>query len=236
MSKLKIPEVGEYVRGIGRLILVTQNERDGGTDYIFEDVTAKAQACLRGKVLSEFGESWDFIGHLSSVPATYDDAMGWMKKMEVKPLEANHVRVVMCRSLSRKRPKTGLADEYCRNFYNHQYRAFEQTSGCRWRLPENQSITVWDSAESETLDMDAVRAIAAKPWDGLPASVMPADTVKVRADIGSCHSCGRYTRDEEPLGVFEIELGSSHVTGARVCKPCARELVRQLSDAIGRNE
>lgn len=237
MSALKIPALGEYVRGIGRLILVTQNERDGGTDYIFEDVTAKYQVCLRGRVLSESETSWDFVGHLSSVESTYVDAVKRMQELQIKPREDNHVRIQMCRRLSRKRTKTAERDEYARNPYDHAYRHFEEiTSGFRWHLPDDQRSIVWDSAESETLDMDAVRAIAAKPWDGLPTSVMPVDTVKVRPGIGSCHSCGRYTRDEEPLRVFEIGLGSSHVTSVRVCKPCARELVRQLSDAIGRNE
>lgn len=237
MSALKIPVVGEYVRGLGKVIAITFNERDGGTDYIFEEVTAAWAICLKGTVIHDCNTLWDFSGRLSSVASAAEEAAAWLKRMDLKPGDANHVRVEMTRKLYRKRPKTDNQDAYCYNSCDREYRDFKALStGSRWDLPDEQEHIVWDSATSPAYDPAIAQKLADEPWAGLPDTFLPVDSVNVTPGLadamGSCKSCKRRESGGSPLRVFELVFGDKISFSLCVCQPCGRELMRKLGDAM----
>lgn len=71
---LRIPEVGEYVRTLGRLVKVEEIPQPTLVDYIFEEVSATVRSLAGGRPLNEHGSFNEYYGEGTAVEAAIKEA------------------------------------------------------------------------------------------------------------------------------------------------------------------
>ena len=140
-DELKLPKVGEYVRGVGTLVEIdTPPPPPPQKDYIFEESTARIEVRRNGLVMNTHGTRWDYYGLGTSVETAIHDAKKLAKDEGYTPQSECALVVVKIVSYIRKRPG---AQE---NSDDPKYREFKALDhGCRLDLPPDSESVVWSS-------------------------------------------------------------------------------------------
>lgn len=141
-EKPRIPEVGEYVRGCGKLVEikdVTPPVKEV-TGYIFESLQATVQLWLNGRHVEDFGTFNDFYGLETCLKTAIEEA----GKLQEKYGPAAEFKIVKhtyysCSGLLHPEQET--------NFYDRKYRGFRKmTDGYDYsKVPENKTELYWTS-------------------------------------------------------------------------------------------
>ena len=136
-KQLKIPEVGEYLRHVGRLVKIENSKPlpPPPDDYIFEETEYKMFMKRNGEILKGFGAFMD---------EAKDDAIKEMtdyaKSHNITKDSEVELVVVEERIQYRMRPT------HRRNFYAEAYTDFEVIdTGSRRGLPEPKLKVIWSS-------------------------------------------------------------------------------------------
>lgn len=140
MSKLKLPEVGQFVRQYGKLLEiqdVTPPPTEKLIDYIFEIREATIQGHLDNQVVKVFGTMHGIYGETTAVKNAIDESL----RLAVKWPSIEMV-VVQHTSWRRMRPAiTGRE-----NFYDKRQVAFDAlASGACAGLQTDKYEEVWSS-------------------------------------------------------------------------------------------
>lgn len=140
-AALKIPEIGEYVRGTGTLVAIEQPEVVvPPLEFIFRRVSAHCEVRLNGVKLNEIEGFWDFYGLETSVQSAIAAANEYAHKNKIdekSELEVVAVRLTYCTRMHKK-----LGE----NFYAKEYFDFSQMDhGSSWNVPEKTWDLVWSS-------------------------------------------------------------------------------------------
>jgi hypothetical protein len=149
MSDLKIPQVGEYIRNVGKLIKVEDElpaPPPPTKDYIFEDIEAKCELYLKsnGELLDKLGTINDFYGRETSVTTAIEEMKEYAKKRNITKDSELEVRVTKVVSLTRMKPINQEA------FYAKGYRDFQSREwGSKYQLPDPVETIVWSSKNEE---------------------------------------------------------------------------------------
>ena len=141
----RIPEVGEYVRGAGKLIAVVDSRPvpPPPKDYIFQSICARFEVRRRGKVLDTGSTYNDFYGLETSVAAAIESAKEYVASEEIAPDSELEVVVVRVVEYGRMRPNMRDVDG---SVYDRRFRTFDYVQpGCKWDVPEDVETDVWSS-------------------------------------------------------------------------------------------
>lgn len=148
----RLPEVGEYVRGTGKLVAIetipAPPQPPPETDWIFERITARGELHRNGAVLDAEAVStfWDFDGPETSVSFCVAEARQYCAKHAIAP--ESEVEVVVVRVVSYDRRRPGLFRE---NVYDRSMANFEAVA--KWRpVPEPRESVVWSSRHPEGVE------------------------------------------------------------------------------------
>lgn len=141
-KQLKIPEVGEFLRGVGVLVKIEDGEPvpPPPKDYIFEDITARCEMRLNGEVIQEIETLNDHYGLETSVKTAIEEMKNYAKRRGITDKSDVEVVVVRVASQHRMMPKNR------ESYYASGYMDFESLryGSCR-DLPEDVETVVWTS-------------------------------------------------------------------------------------------
>lgn len=135
----RLPEVGEYVRGKGRLVEVQDVTKPvvPEFDYVFEQQEARIEWRVNGKQIKDGATFNDFYGEGTCVTHAIEQA-----KSIVHNLGECDVEIVVVKVVSQIRMRPNGRE----NFYAKEFRDFKYLeSGCAWNLPEPVEEVVWSS-------------------------------------------------------------------------------------------
>jgi len=146
LKDLKIPQVGEFVRHIGKLVVIETVQPPPPPkpekDYIFEEIEARCELRLNGEIIKHLETLNDFYGLGTSVESAIKAMKEYADKRHIN--KNSDVEVVVMRRVYqvRKRPITR------RNFYSDEYFDFEAIErGATLNLPKPVETVVWTSKE-----------------------------------------------------------------------------------------
>jgi hypothetical protein len=178
----KITKTGDFVRGVGRLIMIEivppPPQPPPKTHYVFEEIKARTEIRLGQEVIKEIQTLNDFYGEGTAVETSIEEAKDMAKKLGIGPKSELEIVVVEVREQKRSLLET---DPLIKNsFYDKAYRAFKDIEGCGSRkgLPERDypldirkglslSEAVGDSVKgSDEIDLCFVRveSVAESHW------------------------------------------------------------------------
>jgi hypothetical protein len=142
-TELKIPEVGEYVRHLGRLVKiedVTPVPPPPERDYIFEDIEARCELIYRDEVLRHVATFNDFYGFETSVENAIKEMKEYAEKKQITKDSELEVRITKVVSQIRMKPTNQ------KNFYAPIYCDFEYKNiGRDSNLPDPIETIVWST-------------------------------------------------------------------------------------------
>ena len=146
-EELKIPEVGEYVRNMGRLIKIEDIVPPPppiDKDYIFEDIEAKCELIYKGTFIKSLGIFNDFYGIGTSVETAIKEMKEYATEMEIT--EESDLEVRITKVVSQVRMQSVDRE----NIYKKGYKDFETKKwGSKQNLPEPIETIVWISKTGE---------------------------------------------------------------------------------------
>lgn len=145
--KQRTPLLGEYVRGVGTLVLVDvippPPPPPPKTVYIFAAITAHCEVRRKGRKLDEFNSVWDFYGLAHSVEDSIRVAQNYCRDEEVTPQSDIEVVVVKETSFAARYQLPG------ENFYDKEFFQFDGENDYpelrRFPVPEMVKEVVWSS-------------------------------------------------------------------------------------------
>lgn len=143
-KQLKIPEVGEYLRGTGTLIKIEKIQRSPESfveyEYIFERITATGEMRRKGKTIQTFSTFWDHYGLNTSVEQCIDDMKHFAEDEDIN--KNSEVELVVIKTTTHRR----FVPVPRYNFYSPQHISFDTiVIGYRANLPPEKSEIVWSS-------------------------------------------------------------------------------------------
>lgn len=141
-SMPRIPKIGEYVRGFGRLL-----EKEDVTpptvqvyDYIFEGTSARLEGRINGHVVKTYST---FYGENTCVKHAISEAMDALKRLGESDFELVVVKIT---KRSRMRPTQDV------HFYDRKFRQFMHLECGRKRdLPDEVEEDVWSSFRKDVI-------------------------------------------------------------------------------------
>jgi len=145
-KELTIPQVGEFVRHIGKLVAIEAIQPPPPKleeDYIFEELEARCELRLNGEVIKHLGTLNDFYGLESCVDSAIKEMEEYTSSRNIT--QNNDVEVVVIRKAYqvRKRPTTR------KNYFSDEHFGFEPIAhGATFNLPEPIETVVWSSKET----------------------------------------------------------------------------------------
>ena len=142
---LKRPEMGQYVRGLGRFVEMVHKPvpPKPPDDFVFEEIHAQARlldpnwCCIK-----EYSTFWDFRHEGSSIEDAIDCAKEQAGKLNLGPSSDLRIIVIKTTSRTRKQPQR----KEC--VYSRKYEDFKADDcgyGCKVGMPDDVEETVWDS-------------------------------------------------------------------------------------------
>jgi hypothetical protein len=140
-TKCKIPQIGDFVRGVGTLVDVqTEEPTPPKKDYIFENIDSKCELRRNGKVLDELGTYNDYYGLGTGVKTAIKEMKEYCKEEVITSASEVEVVILMQVSQVRMRP---IGRE---NFYTKEWIEFQSLDwGSKRDLPEPTEEIVWSS-------------------------------------------------------------------------------------------
>ena len=140
-KQLKIPEVGEFLRGVGVLVKIEDGKPvPPPKDYIFEDITARCEMRLNGEVIKEIETLNDHYGLETSVKTAIEEMKDYAKRRGITDKSDVEIVVVRVAEQTRMRPKNR------ESYYATGYMDFESLRyGSHRNLPEDVETVVWSS-------------------------------------------------------------------------------------------
>lgn len=140
----RLPAIGEYVRGIGKLLameeLAPKPPPPPEHDYIFEEITAHVELRLNGEQVQTFSAFWDYVGRESSVVDATEQAKEFAARHHLGPSSDLDVVVIRTAAQIRKQPRNNP------NNYDKRFADFNPLEiGCCRDLPDPTETIVWSS-------------------------------------------------------------------------------------------
>lgn len=148
-NQLKIPEVGEFVRNIGKLIKVETIQPPPPppyTDYIFEEEEARCELRYNGETIKHITTLNDFYGLGAGVTTAITEMKNYCRNHNIHPY--NDLEVVVIKIIRQYR--ANKLDKGA--FYSEGYYDFE-TKGeysSQRGLPEPTEEIIWSSKNNES--------------------------------------------------------------------------------------
>lgn len=155
MNDPRLPEIGEFVRGVGRLVSVVEPMplQPPPKDWIFEDVSARGELRRNGKVLKEFNTYSDFYGLGTSITEAIKEAEEYVAEEGITPESGLEVVVVKIISYARHRPQGGPGNA---NVYDAKFVNFKSLdNGACWDVPEEVETDVWSSVRGDLREAES---------------------------------------------------------------------------------
>jgi len=140
-QSLVIPEVGQFLRHIGKLVSIETIQPPPETHYIFEDIEARGELRLNGEVIKHLGTLSDFFGLGTSVKNAIKEMKEYCQQIGIT--KNSDVEAVVIRVVSQFRTKPIERE----NFYAKGYSDFERVNRWDGDLPEPTETIVWSSKE-----------------------------------------------------------------------------------------
>jgi hypothetical protein len=142
----RLPEVGEFVRGVGTLrevvIVPPPPQPPPTTVYVFEDVTAQMRILIGGEVVDTGATRDDFHGKDTCVNSAVEAAKDYIRQMRIGP--KSDVEVVVVRTVSLTSRERHWRNEP--NFYDKTFVAFSnEASKAYTDRTEDVDEVVWSS-------------------------------------------------------------------------------------------
>ncbi len=141
----RLPEPGEFVRGVGTLreikTIPPPPQPPPKTVYVFEETTAEIQLRLGNKTIQALDTYNDFYGKETSVQAAIDDAREYMRRHRLSKVSDLEVVVVRMVSTAIREPNQ-LQPE---NFYDKTFVGFTHSPLCHPEQVETE--VVWSSKQ-----------------------------------------------------------------------------------------
>ena len=138
----KIPKIGEYLRGHGKLVSVDTVQPPPPKphdEYIFEAIDAKCEVRLNGNTFKNLYTLWDFYGLETSITSAIEEMIAYCKNNNITGQSELEVVVVKVKSQHRKI----LSDE--ESFYAKGFADFIIADIPNLNLPEPIEEIVWSS-------------------------------------------------------------------------------------------
>lgn len=143
-EELKIPQPGEFVRSLGRLLRTEEIPQPPLTDYIFEQVTATVGAMVNGIQVNSYGTFWDHGGEGSAVRSAIEEAKKVHEQFDGK------LTIVVEKETTQVRRRLPEHQQEC--LYARGYHSFNGLSPVsQLNLPEPVVEVVWSSDNEEPI-------------------------------------------------------------------------------------
>lgn len=144
MSELKMPQIGDYIRNVGKLIrieTIPPEPQEPIVDYIFEEISAKIELRASWGKIDDITCLNDFYGLESSIQTAIKEAKEYCSERHITKDSELEVVVIKEVEQFRKRP-TGKLE-----FWNKEYMDFEHLDGYKSThdLPEKTETIIWSS-------------------------------------------------------------------------------------------
>lgn len=143
----RLPEIGEFVRGVGTLIEFHQPERPPTPpkDWIFEVLHGRAELWHGDEKIDDLFTYWDHKGLGSSFKSAIEDAKEYAVNKDIGPDSPLEVKVF--KEIHRRRINPIIKDPaFNYNFYDRAFFPFEE---CGSDISEVDEL-VWSSRKPET--------------------------------------------------------------------------------------
>lgn len=142
----KVPEVGEYLRGTGKLIAVEEvppKPEEVVKDFIFEEITAHCELRIGAEVIKEIVNYWDFYGRETSVESAIKTAQEYAANRGIGPNSPMEVVVIKVTVQRRKRLKPHAENKYANEYFDFASLEWGDQHG----LPPAVKEVVWYSSK-----------------------------------------------------------------------------------------
>jgi hypothetical protein len=143
-DKMNLPLIGEYLRGIGRLVsreaIQPPPQPPPTEDFIFEEITARCELRLNGHRLVELQELNDYYGLGMGKVQAIKDMETYIAEEHITANSDLEVVVIEVKQYFRARPKN-WEDRINKGF--HQFEPLD--TGSKWNVPETIETIVWSS-------------------------------------------------------------------------------------------
>ena len=140
---LKIPEVGEYVRNVGRLVaieIIQPPPPPSYKDFIFEDIETHCELRLNGEIIQHLSSLNDFYGLGEGIKQGIREMKRYCSRRNIT--DKSELEVVVIKFTSQRRMKPTNKENYSAEGYTD----FEcKTYGWKYNLPEDTTEIVWSS-------------------------------------------------------------------------------------------
>lgn len=146
ISEPRLPEVGEFVRGVGTLVEVQQTPAPPPPppDYIFAEQDGRTELRRGDDVLKVIQTLNDFYGKGAGVETSIEEAKQYAVNHNITDASEVEVVVVKVVSYSRSRNSHG------KNFYDNTFVDFKTLdSGATWDVPGDEETDVWSSKRGD---------------------------------------------------------------------------------------
>ncbi len=150
---LRYPEVGQFIKHIGKLIkveIINPPPPPSYEEFIFEEITAKIEVNRFGKIIDKVASFTDWYGLEDSVESAIEEAKEYCKNNRITKDSELEVTVTRIATQIRKRP-VGKAEFWSREGYddNKGWMDFKSTDNPKQNLPEPTETLVWSSKKDE---------------------------------------------------------------------------------------
>lgn len=138
-DKPRIPEVGEFVRGLGKLVAIQEFPPVAPpSDYIFEETECRIESYANGKFIQAFGTFHEHFGEGTA----FSNAMADCKKLQKQYGPGIEFRIV------KKTWQTRERTTHVPNYYQNDVMNFAKLEyGSGRDLPQDREEVVWSSAK-----------------------------------------------------------------------------------------
>jgi hypothetical protein len=144
-NNTKLPVVGDFVRKAGRLVAIETIEPEPPPqDYIFEEIHARCEIRLNGKVIQEIGTYNDYYGLGTSVTTAIKEMKEYAFKEHITDKSEIEIVIIKVVSQERKRPIIDHSTED--SFLNGMILDYVPLRcGSKYNLPDDIETIAWSS-------------------------------------------------------------------------------------------
>lgn len=140
MADIKIPDIGEYIRNIGKIVDIQEIPQPVLKDYIIEEGEARCELRLNDNLIKKLETINDFYGLDTCIETAIRDMKKYIKDMGIDKDSDLEVVVIHVITYHRGRPTNR------ENFYARGYPEFNTLdTGSKWEVPEDIEKVVWSS-------------------------------------------------------------------------------------------
>jgi hypothetical protein len=139
-DKLKIPQIGQYIRNTGKIVRIEEIPQPTLIDYIIEEGTARCELRMKDKLLKNLGEYNDFYGQDTCKDGAIKDMIEYCEELGITKDSELEVVVVYVVEQSRMRPNGR------KNFCEDEYADFSAIEwGNKIGVADDVETVIWSS-------------------------------------------------------------------------------------------